>query len=209
MAQPVARQAMTSSWSPKMERACVAMARAAIWNTVEVSSPAILYMLGIIRRRPCEAVNVVVNAPVLKAPWTAPAAPASDCISTTVGTVPQMFFRPSADSSSATSPIVEEGVIGYIAITSFVACATVPAAVFPSMVTIFLAICEILLSCESVRDFQALYLKYQIVAMRPAMPLNRHREARAIDCCRLICYCIIANQNRNGAKSGTFARRRS
>jgi hypothetical protein len=35
-----------------------------------------------------------------------------------------MFFVPSADISSACSPIVEEGVMGYIAITSFVACAT-------------------------------------------------------------------------------------
>ncbi len=95
-----------------MESACVARARAAMWNTVEVSSPAILYMLGIMRSRPWDAVKVVVSAPVVRAPWTAPAAPASDCISTTVGTVPQMFFLPSAESSSATSPIVEDGVIG-------------------------------------------------------------------------------------------------
>ncbi len=88
------------------------MARAAMWKTVDVSSPAILYMLGIMRSRPCEAVKVVVSAPVVSAPCTAPAAPASDCISTTVGTVPQMFFLPSADSSSATSPMVDDGVIG-------------------------------------------------------------------------------------------------
>ena len=112
IAHPVARQAMTSSWSPKIERAWVAMARAAMWNTVEVSSPAILYMLGIMSRRPWEAVKVVVSAPVVRAPCTAPAAPASDCISTTEGTVPQMFFVPSAESSSATSPIVEDGVMG-------------------------------------------------------------------------------------------------
>ena len=31
-----------------------------------VSSPAILYMFGIIRSKPCEAVNVVVKAPVVK-----------------------------------------------------------------------------------------------------------------------------------------------
>ena len=95
-----------------MDSACVAMARAAMWNTVEVSSPAILYMLGIMSSSPWEAVNVVVRAPVVSAPWTAPAAPASDCISTTEGIVPQIFFVPSADSSSACSPIVEEGVMG-------------------------------------------------------------------------------------------------
>ncbi len=111
-AHPVDRHAMTSEWSPKIDSACVATARAAMWNTVGVSSPAILYMLGIISSRPCEAVNVVDRAPVVSAPCTAPAAPASDCISTTDGTVPQMFFVPSADISSAFSPIVEDGVIG-------------------------------------------------------------------------------------------------
>ena len=69
-------------------------------------------MLGIMSRRPWEAVKVVVSAPVVRAPCTAPAAPASDCISTTVGTVPQMFFVPSAENSSASSPMVEDGVIG-------------------------------------------------------------------------------------------------
>ena len=77
-----------------MESACVASARAAMWNTVEVSSPAILNMLGIISSRPCEAVKVVDSDPACKAPWTAPAAPPSLCISTTVGTVPQMFGLP-------------------------------------------------------------------------------------------------------------------
>ena len=74
-----------------MESACAASARAATWNTVEVSSPAILYMFGIISSRPCEAVKVVAREPVCSAPCTAPAAPPSLCISTTVGTVPQMF----------------------------------------------------------------------------------------------------------------------
>jgi hypothetical protein len=35
-------------------------------------------MFGIMRRRPWLAVKVVVRAPVVRAPWTAPAAPASD-----------------------------------------------------------------------------------------------------------------------------------
>jgi len=38
------------------------------------------------------AVNVVVNAPVCNEPWTVPAAPPSDCISRTMGVMPQMFF---------------------------------------------------------------------------------------------------------------------
>ena len=41
-------------------------ARAATWNTVGVSSPAILYMLGIISSRPCDAVNVVASDPACK-----------------------------------------------------------------------------------------------------------------------------------------------
>ncbi len=77
-----------------------------------VSSPAILNMFGIINRRPCEAVKVVVNAPACSAPCTAPEAPPSDCISTTSGTVFQMFLLPLADHSSAHSPMFEEGVIG-------------------------------------------------------------------------------------------------
>ena len=61
MAKPVARAAMTSLWSPKMESAWVASVRAATWNTVAVSSPAILNMLGIISSRPWEAVKVVAS----------------------------------------------------------------------------------------------------------------------------------------------------
>ena len=38
-------------------------------------------MLGIIRSRPWLAVKVVVSAPATRLPCTAPAAPASDCIS--------------------------------------------------------------------------------------------------------------------------------
>ena len=87
-ATPVWRTAITSWWSPKMLRPWVASERAATWKTVEVSSPAILYMLGIISSRPCEAVKVVHMAPPWSAPCMAPAAPPSDCISTTVGTWP-------------------------------------------------------------------------------------------------------------------------
>ncbi len=112
MAKPVCRQAMTSEWSPKIERAWVAIERAATCIVKAVSSPAILYMLGIMSSRPCEAVKVVASAPVWRAPWTAPAAPASDCISMTCGTCPQRFGRPFADQASANSPMPDEGVIG-------------------------------------------------------------------------------------------------
>ena len=43
---------MTSEWSPKMFSAWVATARADTWKTLGSSSPAILYMLGIISSRP-------------------------------------------------------------------------------------------------------------------------------------------------------------
>ena len=46
--------------------------RAAIWKTVGVSSPAILYIFGSINNNPCEAVKVVVNEPTCNAPCTAP-----------------------------------------------------------------------------------------------------------------------------------------
>ena len=95
-----------------MDKACVAMVRAATCIVNGVSSPAILNMLGIIRSNPCDAVKVVDSAPACSAPCTAPAAPASDCISTTSGTLPQRFSRPWLDHSSASSPIADEGVIG-------------------------------------------------------------------------------------------------
>ncbi len=46
-----------------MLRPWAASERAATLSTIEVSSPAILYMLGIISSRPCDAVNVVLSAP--------------------------------------------------------------------------------------------------------------------------------------------------
>jgi hypothetical protein len=90
----------------------VATARAATWNTVGVSSPAILNMFGIISSRPCEAVKVVVSDPAWSEPWTAPEAPPSLCISITSGMVPQMLVWPAADQASLSSPIPELGVIG-------------------------------------------------------------------------------------------------
>ena len=111
-ANPVARAAITSLWSQKMERACVASERAATWITAAVSSPAILYMLGIMSSRPCDEVKVVVSAPACSAPWIAPAAPPSLCISTTLGTVPQALGRSSVAHCPAHSAMGEEGVMG-------------------------------------------------------------------------------------------------
>ncbi len=112
MANPVWRMAMTSEWSPKMEMPLWPMALAETCMVKAVSSPAILPMLGIISSRPWEAVNVVVRAPAWREPCTAPEAPPSDCISTTRGTVPQMFFLPWLDHSSENSPMLEDGVMG-------------------------------------------------------------------------------------------------
>src|ERR1035437_10102148 len=89
-------------------------------------------MLGSIKSRPWDDVKVVPSAPFWTAPCSAPAAPASDCISTTSGTEPQRLRRPAAVQSSACSPMVEAGVIGSIEITSLQACATLAAASLPS-----------------------------------------------------------------------------
>ncbi len=112
IAKPVERAAITSLWSPKMESAWVAMARAATWITSGVNSPAILNMLGSMSSRPCDAVKVVARLPARRAPCTAPAAPPSLCISTTEGTRPHALGLPSAAHWSASSPMVEAGVIG-------------------------------------------------------------------------------------------------
>ena len=69
-------------------------------------------MLGSISIRPCDAVKVVVSAPVCSAPCAVPAAPPSLCISMMSGTWPQMLGLPSADQTSAISAIGDDGVIG-------------------------------------------------------------------------------------------------
>ena len=95
-----------------MLSAWVATVRAATWMTAGVSSPAILYIFGIISSKPCDAVKVVPNVPLVTAPCRAPAAPASDCISTTSGTAPHRLLRPAALQASQASAIAEDGVIG-------------------------------------------------------------------------------------------------
>ena len=47
---------------------CEETVRADTSNTQGSCSPAILYILGIIRSRPCEAVKVVVSAPAASEP---------------------------------------------------------------------------------------------------------------------------------------------
>ena len=103
---------MTSLWSPKMFRVWLASVLAETWNTPGSSSPAILYMFGIISSRPWDAVYVVVSAPAFREPCTAPAAPDSACISCTFTVVPKMFFRPAAAHWSTKSAIGLEGVMG-------------------------------------------------------------------------------------------------
>ncbi len=56
MANPVWRQAITSEWSPKMEKPEVPTVRAATWITPGRSWPAIRYIGGIISIRPWDAV---------------------------------------------------------------------------------------------------------------------------------------------------------
>src|ERR1700746_851538 len=112
IAHPVVRQNITSEWSPKIDSACVAMVRAVTWKAAGVSSPAILFMLGIIKSNPCEAVNVVASDPVWRAPCTAPAAPPSLCISMTWGMLPHALGTACEAHSSAHSPIGDEGVMG-------------------------------------------------------------------------------------------------
>jgi len=80
IAKPVPRTAITIGMVPKIDSAEV-RERERNMKTVPVNSPAILNMSGIINKRPCDAVNVVVSAPDCNAPWSTPAAPPSLCIS--------------------------------------------------------------------------------------------------------------------------------
>ena len=112
IAKPVWRQAITSMWSPNILNELPASERADTWNTVGNFSPAILYMLGIMSSKPCDAVKVFVNAPACNEPCNAPTAPPSDCISCTITVSPKRFLRPCAAHSSTYSAIVDDGVIG-------------------------------------------------------------------------------------------------
>lgn len=85
---------------------------AATWNTVGVCSPANLYMFGIIKSSPWEAVKVEVYAPAVMEPCTAPAAPPSDSISMIFTFSPKILVLSWETHSSMLSAIGEDGVIG-------------------------------------------------------------------------------------------------
>ncbi len=84
----------------------------------------------------------------------AAAAPASDCISTTLTGCPKIFFLPCADHSSTPSAIGVDGVIGYIDATSVKAYAAVAAALLPSIVSVFIKLLKLPMVLISLLLFQ-------------------------------------------------------
>ena len=110
--QPVCLHAYTSEWSPNIDSACVATVLLATCITAGRPSPAILYIFGIINSNPWLAVKVVAKLPAKSAPCIHPAAPASDCISTTFTVLPNKFFSPLERIASTFAAIGLEGVIG-------------------------------------------------------------------------------------------------
>jgi hypothetical protein len=111
IANPVDRIAITSLWSPKMDRAWVARAR----RDVKDDGRQFARDLEHVRNHQQEAwlaVNVEARAPAWSSPWTAPAAPSPLCISTTAGIAPQRLGRAAAAQASAFSAMLDEGVIG-------------------------------------------------------------------------------------------------
>ena len=77
-----------------------------------VSSPAILYMFGIISSRPWLAVKVVAQRAGLERAVDRPGRAALGLHLLDGGTVPQRLVRPCAAHWSADSPIADDGVIG-------------------------------------------------------------------------------------------------
>ena len=112
IAKPVLRQPITSEWSPNMDMVCVPTVRAAMWSTTGFNWPDKRCNTGIMSIKPCDAVKVEQRLPASEAPWTAPIAPASDCISTSLTGCPKRFFRPCADQASTCSAMGDDGVIG-------------------------------------------------------------------------------------------------
>ena len=86
--------------------------RAATCSTAGWRCPESLWNTGIISMSPCDDVKEAAKAPVSSAPWTAAAAPASDCISMSDTLCPKIFFLPSAAQASVFSAIGDDGVIG-------------------------------------------------------------------------------------------------
>ena len=110
--QPALRTAITSLWSPKMDSAWYASARAATCITPGSSSPEILHISGSISSSPCDAVKVVASAPAESIPCSAPAAPPSLCISVSRIFCPNTLRLPARAHSSQFSAIGVDGVIG-------------------------------------------------------------------------------------------------
>ena len=69
-------------------------------------------MLGIMRRRPWDAVKVVAERPGLQGAVDRPGRPGLGLHLHDLGHGPHRLRRPWADQSSASSPMVDEGVIG-------------------------------------------------------------------------------------------------
>ena len=107
MAKPVARVAMTSEWSPKMDSAWAARERAATWMATGD-----LVHIGDHQQQSLGGGESGGQCPACTAPCTAPDAPPSLCISMISGIPPQMFFFPCADHSSENSPMGDAGVMG-------------------------------------------------------------------------------------------------
>ena len=79
-------------------------ARRDVESRVGVSSPAILYMLGIISSRPWEAVKVVAERPACRAPCRRAGRAALALHFHYRGMVPQMLVLPSDDHWSPIHP---------------------------------------------------------------------------------------------------------
>ena len=108
MAKPVGRAAITSEWSPKMESAGGDGAGGYVEHR-RSQLPGDLVHVGEHQEQTLRCGEGGGQRPGLQLEWTAPAAPASLCISTTSGTTPQRFGLPACDQASANSPMGDAG----------------------------------------------------------------------------------------------------
>ncbi len=112
-AKPVPRAAITSQWSPKIESACVASARAATWKTAERQLARDLvhvrqHQQQALRRGEGRRQRAGLERPVDRAGGAALALHLDDVAAPR----PRRSAARPADQASASSPIVEAGVIG-------------------------------------------------------------------------------------------------